>query len=82
MQRDHRGDVERPDEVEDVLAVGAAPDPVLVLDRDEVDASRQGAGGRAVVVALVATDQVMDFDRVRAASLGRDEGDDLAAADG
>ena len=34
-----------PDEVEDVRAVLAAPDPVLVLDRDDVDAAAQRMGG-------------------------------------
>ncbi len=81
MQRHDGRDVECPDEVEDVRPVLAAPDAVFVLDRDEVDAARQGLGGGAVVVALIATEQVVDFDGIRAASLGRDESDDLSAAD-
>ena len=46
VQRRDRGDVEARDEVEDVLAVLAAPDPVLVLDRDQVDASPRAAAIR------------------------------------
>ena len=36
------------DEVEDVVAVLAAPDPVLVLDRDDVDAARRARERRAM----------------------------------
>ncbi len=68
------------DEVEHGLAVVAAPDPVFVLDRDDVDAVRQGPGRLDVVGGLVAADAVMDFHRVGDAALGRDDGDDLAAA--
>ena len=53
-----------PDEVEDGLAVLAAPDPVLVLDRDDVDARAEGRGGARVVGALVAPDAVVDLERV------------------
>ena len=49
----HDGPPQRPHEVEDVRAVGAAPDPVLVLDRDHVDAGRveRGGGGRVILLA-------------------------------
>jgi hypothetical protein len=68
------------DEVQDVLAVLAAPDPVLVLDRDDVDAVTDGAGSVTVVSALIATDPVMDLEWVGDAALGVQEGDDLASA--
>ena len=42
VKRRDRRDRRAPGEVEDVLAVLAAPDPVLVLDRDDVDASCPG----------------------------------------
>ena len=66
VKRGDGRDIERPDEVEDVCAVLAAPDPVLVLDRDDADASVQRAGGPQVVVRLVLANPMVDFDRIRA----------------
>jgi len=53
-----------------------------VLDRHDVDAGRQRAGRVDVIGPLVATDPVMDLDRVRGARLRVEERDDLAAARG
>ena len=77
VERHDGRDVEGPDEVQDVRPVLAAPDAVFMLDRNDVDAAREGLGGGAVVVAFIATEQVVDFDGIRAASLRRDESDDL-----
>jgi hypothetical protein len=82
VERGHGRDVEGVDEVQDVLAVVAAPDPVLVLDRDDVDAITEGPGSVTVVSALIATDPVMDLEGVGDAALGVQESDDLAAAGG
>ena len=64
VQRRDRGHVERSDEVEDVLAVLAAPDAVLVLDGDDIDAPGELARRADVVVGLVLADAVVDLDRV------------------
>jgi hypothetical protein len=64
MERGDGRDIERPDEVIDIPAVLATPDPVLVLDRDEANAAAQGRGGPEVVGALVLADLMVDFDRV------------------
>jgi hypothetical protein len=65
VKRSHGRDIERPDEVDDVTTVLAAPDPVLVLDRDDVDASVQSVGGPLVVVRLVLANPMVDFDGIR-----------------
>ena len=81
VERGDGRDFERPDEVEDVRAVLAAPDPVLVLDRDDADASVQRVGGSQVVVRLVLSNPMVDFDRIRRRRLlGRMKGDDLTIA--
>ena len=79
----HHGPPERPHEVEDVRAVGAAPDPVLVLDRDHVDAGRveRGGGGR-VILLDVATDALTDLGRIGRRAGGRMQRDDLVVPDG
>jgi hypothetical protein len=79
MKRGDGRDVECPDEVEDVFTVLSAPDPVLVLDRDDVDASAQSAGGADVVAGFVLADPMVDFDRIRGRLLRRIEDDDLTA---
>ena len=79
MKRGDGRDVECPDEVEDVFTVLTAPDPVLVLDRDDVDASAQSAGGADVVAVFVLADPMVDFDRIRGRLLRRIEDDDLTA---
>jgi hypothetical protein len=55
--RDDR-DSQDPDEVEDMIAVIAAPDAVLVLNGDGVDAAVEREGGLDVVGALVLADAV------------------------
>ena len=75
------GPPERPDEVEDVRAVVAAPDAVLVLDRDDVGPRGvQRVGDVEVVLVLVATDAVPDLGRIGRRSGGRVQGDDLVMA--
>ena len=64
VKRRDRRDPERSDEVKDVAAVLAAPDPVLVLDRDDVDAFAQRLGRAEVVVPLVLADPMVDLDRI------------------
>jgi hypothetical protein len=82
MQRGDHGDVQRPHEVDDALAILAAPDPVFVLDRDDVDAVVQRAGGAEVVGRLVLPDPVMDLGGIERRLLGRVEDRDLATAGG
>jgi hypothetical protein len=79
MKRGDGRDVELPDEIEDVFPVLTAPDSVLMLDRDDVDASAQGTGGADVVAVFVLADPMVDFDRVRGRLLRRIEDDDLTA---
>ena len=79
MQRGDGRDVECPDEVEDVLAVLTAPDPVLVLDRDDVDTPAKSAGGADVVARFVLADPMVDFDRIGRRLLRRIQDDDLTA---
>ena len=74
VQRGDRRDPERPDEVETCVAVLAAPDPVLVLDRDDVDAPAQGLRRPKVVGRLVASDPMVDLDRIGDAAAPADEG--------
>jgi hypothetical protein len=81
VKRGDRRDPECTNEVNDAGAVLAAPDPVLVLDRDDVDAPAQGVGSARVVVRLVPADSMVDFDRIgRRRLLGRMKRDDLAVA--
>jgi len=80
VQRGDGRDAQRSDEVDDVVAVVAAPDAVFMLDRDDVDAALQRSRYLGVVGELVASDPVVDLDRVRRCLLGRMQGDDLAAA--
>ena len=73
-----------------VLAVVAAPDALLVLDRDDVDASSKSVSRPDVISDLVSRDPVMDLERVRdlldhegdrTDRLRCHDGDDLAVAD-
>jgi hypothetical protein len=68
----------RPGEVENRLAVLAAPDGVVELDRDDVGTGLERARGPRVVGALVTPDPVMDLEGVGRDRLGRMERDDLA----
>jgi hypothetical protein len=61
VQRHDGRDAEGLHEVEDVSAVVAAPDPVLVLDGDDVDAATQVARGPRVVVPLLLPDPMTDL---------------------
>ena len=74
------GDGQRVDEVQDVAAVRSSPDPELVLDRDGLDAAGEDACRSSVVGVFVATDPVVDFQRVGQVMLTRVEGDDLPIA--
>jgi hypothetical protein len=73
-------DIECPHEVDDVLTVLTAPDPVLVLDRDDVDASAKSAGGADVVTVFTLADPMVDFDRIRGRLVRWIEDDNLAIA--
>jgi hypothetical protein len=77
QRRDH-GDIERAEEVEDILAIVAAPDRVVMLDRDDIDARPEGASGLGVIGALVASDPVVDLERERRTALGWEQDGDLA----
>jgi hypothetical protein len=77
--RDGR-DVERTDEVEDVVAILAAPDPEFVLDRDDIGAVADDPRGRGVIGALIPPDPVMDLERIGCATFGWEQDDDLAVA--
>ena len=79
VQRHDRRHAQRADEVEHVLAILAAPDAVLVLDRDDVDAAVQRLGGAQVVSALVLADPVVDLCGVGQCRAGRVQDGDLAA---
>jgi len=72
------GQLERAHEVEDRVAVVAAPDRWVPLDRDDVRAVLQRAGGTGVVGALVTPDPVVDLEGVRRDRLDGVERDDLA----
>jgi hypothetical protein len=79
-RRDGR-DVERPDEVDDVSAVIASPDPVLMLDGDNARAPAQRLGGPDVVARFVLVNPMVDFDGIWGRRLlGRMQDDDLAIA--
>jgi len=78
VQRRDYGDLDRAQEVEDVLAVVAAPDVVVVLDRDDIHAGAEYARRAGIVIALVASDPVVDLEREGRAALGRQEDRDLA----
>jgi hypothetical protein len=81
VQRGHRRDPECPDEVKNVCAVLAAPDPVFVLDRDNADALAQGLRRPKVVGRLVDPDPMVDLDRIRRRGLRRlMKGHDLPVA--
>ena len=79
MERGHGRTAQGPDEVDDRLAVIATPDPVLVLDRHDVDAAIQVPGGAEVVGRLVLTDPVVDLQGIGRTALRVDEGGDLPA---
>jgi hypothetical protein len=78
VQRHDGRQAKRPGEVEDRLAVLAAPDRVVELDRDDVGTGLERARGPRVVGALVTPDPVMDLEGIRRDRLGRMECDDLA----
>jgi hypothetical protein len=76
----NRRDLERAHEVEDVLAVVPAPDVEVVLDRDELYARAECAGGVRVVRSFIAPDAVMDLEREGRAAFGWEQDGDLAVA--
>jgi hypothetical protein len=82
VQRRDCGDLERTEEVEDVLAVGATPDREVVLDRDDIDAGPDRATVQRVVGTLVAPDPVMDLERKRGSAFGGQQDGDLAVTRG
>jgi len=59
MERGDRRHAQRADEVEHVRSIIAAPDPVLMLDRYDVDTLVDGSCDVAVFALLVATDPVV-----------------------
>jgi hypothetical protein len=76
---DHRN-AERIEEVENVRTVRAAPDPELVLDRDDVDAAGQGTRRARVIRALIAANPMVDLGRIGQVLPIEVEGDDLTIA--
>jgi hypothetical protein len=82
MERGHDRDVQGAREVDDVVAILAAPDAVLVLDRHDVDAVVQRAGSSEVVGVLVLPDPVVDLGRVERRLLGWVQDRDLPATGG
>jgi hypothetical protein len=76
------GDRQRVDKVEDRLAVVATPDPVLVLDRCDVDTAAELSGDPAVVGPDILADPVMDLRRVVEPAPAAIEGDDLVVTGG
>jgi hypothetical protein len=80
VERGHGRDAEASRELEDVLAVLAAPDPVLMLDRDDVDAVVERAGCADVVGRLFLADAVMDLGRVERRVVARMKDGDLASS--
>ena len=75
-----RRHVQRADEVQHGRAVIAAPDAVLVLDGDHIDAATQRSRDTDVVGGLVAADPVMDLGRVAQHVCRGMQRDDLAIA--
>jgi hypothetical protein len=80
MEGGHRGDSQRIDEFGRQRTVRAAPDPVLVLDRDDVDAAIERASRVDIVGRLVLADPMVDLERVGRRLARWMEGDDLALA--
>jgi hypothetical protein len=70
--------LEGPNEVEHGLAIFAAPDARLELDRDDVRTALERSGRPAIVTALVTPDPVVDLEGVRRNRLERVERNDLA----
>jgi hypothetical protein len=82
VQRGDSRNAQRAHEVQNVFAVVTAPDPVLVLDGDDVDAAVQGLGDAQVVGALVLADPVMDLEWVGRGLAVRVQDRDLTIAGG
>ena len=61
MEGGNGGHVERANEVQHVTAIVAAPDPILMLYRDNVGARRERTRSARVVGAVVAPDPMMDL---------------------
>jgi hypothetical protein len=73
------GTAEFTHEIENVVTVAAAPDAVLVLDRDRASAAFvQRAGNEDIVREYVATDPVAHFRRIRSGLVGRVKGHDFS----
>jgi hypothetical protein len=82
VERHDKGNAQCVDEVEDVLAILAAPDPLTVLQAYHLHAAFvERIGGVRVVGLDVAPDSMADLGRVRAGLADRVEGYDLAFAD-
>jgi hypothetical protein len=79
VQRRDGRDAQGPGEVEDAFAILTAPEAVLVLDRYDVDAVAQRAGGPQVVRGLVLADPVMDLRWIERRLLGGVQDGDLGA---
>jgi hypothetical protein len=83
MERDHDRAAKLAHEVEDVVTVAAAPDAVLVLDRDHVDSAVvESARNEDVVRQHVAADPVAYFGWIRTRLVDGVKRHDLAVAHG
>ena len=82
MERGDRRHTQRPEEIDDVVAVVAAPDAVFMLDRDDVDTLVDGSRDMSVVGLLIATDPVVHLEGIRRGLAGGVERHDLTAAAG
>ena len=81
VQRCHGRDLQSVEELQYVLAVGATPDPVFMLDRHDVDPTVRERTGRAGIVSrFVAPNPVVDLRRVRRLVVRRAERHDLTPA--
>lgn len=80
VQRDDRRRGGVVDEVEDQVAILAAPDAVRMLDRDDVDAIADGLRDPRVVGRFIASDPVVDLEGVGQAVSRREQDGDFAIA--
>ena len=82
MQRCDQGHLESPDEIDEIPAVLAAPDPTTVLEADHLDAAVvQGMGDVGVVGLGIAPDSMANLGRIRPGLARRMKGHDLTLAD-
>ena len=83
VQSRHERHSQRPNEVQEICAVLAAPDARSVLDIHHVHAAViESMGDVRIVGLVVAPDSMADFGRVRSEFVGRMQRHDLPFADG